>query len=251
MNASLRAQLPAAAPRAYAVPAEVNPSAGFSSSNYQWRAGAHRDDVGAVFLPVVRRALRERNPRSTAGGAGESFGARRSTGRSANPASSATSSSSDLADSNLPVEIAPMIRPVQPSAAPSHPFEADALREKVSRLRAILAEAVPANAEPEHTMSLATQLRWHERRSPAGRDWSAAELPRGMAVALLRLDRQAYALSSVVDLLRAHDNLEQTVPEEAMGHYVAGGLFECACLLADQQSLLLEEIAELFPEVSR
>lgn len=251
MNAAHACRLPAAAPRAYAVPAAVNPAAGFDSSNYQWRAGAHRDDVGAVFLPVVRRALRERNPRSTAGGAGESFGARRSTGRSVNPASFATSADSAVANSNLPVEIAPMIRPFQPSAAPSDPSEADVLREKVSRLRAILADAMPANGEPEHTMSLAGQLRWHDRRSPAGRDWSAAELPRGMALALTRLDRQAYALSSVVDLLRAHDTLEQAVPEEALGHYVAGGLFECACLLADQQSLLLEELAELFPEVSR
>lgn len=251
MNAAHACRLPAAAPRAYAVPAAVNPAAEFGSSSPSG-AQAPIATMSAPFsCPSSDGRGVQRNPRSTAGGAGESFGARRSTGRSSNLASSATSFGSGVADSNLPVEIAPMIRPLQPSAAPSDSSEADQLREKVSRLRAILADAMPANGDPEHTMSLAGQLRWHDRRSPTGRDWSAAELPRGMALALTRLDRQAYALSSVVDLLRAHDTLEQTVPEEALGHYVAGGLFECACLLADQQSLLLEELAELFPEVSR
>lgn len=132
--------------------------------------------------------------------------------------------------------------------------DADAahLRAQVERLRAILAEAVPANATPEHTMSLAGQLRWHQRRTPAGRDWdNATQVPLGVRRCLSQLDRQVYALSSLVDVLRAHDSLEQTVDDQSLGHYVTGGLFEAACLLARQQELLVEEIADQFPEVSQ
>ena len=134
--------LPSTPRPAYRARAAFNQAAGLGGPTFVARKRPL--DAGAFFLPGTVRAFASATRGSLAGGAGEPFGARRPTARSANPASSVSVLGGTAADSNDQTVEIRMNRKQDRARTPEETLgiALDAA------LQAVAEQPAPANAEP-------------------------------------------------------------------------------------------------------
>lgn len=143
-----------------------------------------------------------------------------------------------------------MIRPVQPAATPSDSFEADQLRDKVSRLREILADALPANEPPPGaSTTLNDQLAVHRECGPHAVNWHRSALPHTAAGVLIQVDRAAYAIGTIARLLEANAVVASDSRAGALNNNIVGGLMAALLIAMDQVDLGLDDCARAYPEI--